>query len=56
MFYLNIRSVPLHFSELLAYFGVLEIEFNIIALSETVINSTHVTYNITNYNVEMNYI
>ena len=55
MFHLNIRSVPLHFSELLAYLDVLDIDFNIIALSETAINSTHALYNIPNYNVEMNY-
>ena len=31
IFHLNIRSVPSHFSELLAYLNVLNIEFNIIA-------------------------
>ena len=55
MFHLNIRSVPLHFSELLAYLNVLDIEFNIIALSETAIYSTHALYSIPNYNVEMKY-
>ena len=39
----------------LAYLDVLEIEFKLIALSETAINSTHAIYNIPNYNIEMNY-
>ena len=56
MFHLNIRSVHLHFAELLALLDVLEIEFKMIALSETAINSTHATYNIPNYYVVMNYI
>ena len=55
IFHLNIRSVPLHFSELVLYLDVLNIDFSIIALSETAINSTHVSYDIPNYNVEMNY-
>ena len=55
MFHLNIISVSLHFSELVAYLDVLEIEFKMIALSETAINSTHAIYNIPNYNVDMNY-
>ena len=41
MFHLNIRSVPLHFSELSAYLDVLEIEFKMMAMSETATNSTH---------------
>ena len=53
MFHLNIRSV--HFSELLVCLDVLEIAFKMIFLSETAINSTHATYNIPNYNIEMNY-
>ena len=55
MFHLNIRSVSLYFSELLEYLDVLDIEFKLISLSEIVINSTHVIYNIPNYNIEMNW-
>ena len=55
IFHLNIRSVPLHFCELLSYLDTLDIEFSIIALSETAINSTHISYNIPNYNMELNY-
>ena len=53
--HLNIRSVPLHFSELLCYLDTLLINFKIIALSETSINMNHTTYNIPSYNLEMNY-
>ena len=48
--HLNIRSVPLHFSEFLCYLDTLDIEFKIIALSETGINNHHAVYNITHYN------
>ena len=43
LMHLNIRSVPLHFTEFLCYLDTLDIEFKIIALSETAINSTHTT-------------
>ena len=36
LMHLNIRSLPLHFTELLCYLDTLDIEFKIIALSETV--------------------
>ena len=51
IFHLNIRSVPLHLSEFVSYLDVLNIEFSIIALSETTINSTYASYVIPNYNV-----
>ena len=53
--HLNIRSVPLHFSEFLCYLDTLDLEFKIIALSETGINNHHVVYNITHYNLEMDH-
>ena len=52
---LNIRSVPLHFSEFLCYLDTLDLEFKIIALSETGINNHHAVYNITHYNLEMDH-
>ena len=53
--HLNIRSVPLHFSEFLCYLDTLDLEFKIIALSETGINNHHTVYNITHYNLEMDH-
>ena len=53
--HLNIRNVPLHFTEFLCYLDTLDIEFKIIALSETAINSTHTNYNIPRYNCEMDF-
>ena len=53
--HLNIRSVPLHFSEFLCYLDTLDLEFKIIALSETGINNHHAVYNITHYNLEMDH-
>ena len=53
--HLNIRSVPLHFTELLCYLDNLDIEFKIIALSETALNNTHIIYSIPSYNCEMDY-
>ena len=41
LIHLNSRSVPLHFNEFLCYLDTLDIEFKMIALSETAINSTH---------------
>ena len=37
------------------YVDTLDIDFKIIAFSETAINSSHINYNIPNYNVEMNF-
>ena len=56
--HLNIRNVPLHFTEFLCYLDTLDIEFKIIALNETAINSTHTNYNIPSifkYNCEMDF-
>ena len=55
LIHMNIRSVRLHFSEFLSYLNTLNIDFSIIALSETSINSNDIDYVIPNYNVEMNY-
>ena len=55
LIHMNIRSVRLHFSEFLSYLSTLNIDFSIIALSETAINSNDINYVIPNYNVEMNY-
>ena len=55
IFHLNIRSLPLHFSEFLCYLDTLDLEFKIIALSETGINNHHAVYNITHYNLEMDH-
>ena len=55
LMHLNIRSLPLHFTELLCYLDTLDIEFKIIALSETAINSSHTSYTILSYHCEMNY-
>ena len=53
--HLDIRSVPLHFSEFLCYLDTLDLEFKIIALSETGINNHHAVYNIPHYNLEMDH-
>ena len=45
----------MHFTEFLSYLDTLSIEFSIIALSEIAINSNHISYNISNYNMEMDY-
>jgi len=55
LIHLNIRSVPLHFSEFLSYLDTLDIHFKIIALSETAININHITYNIPSYRLEMHH-
>ena len=47
LLHLNIRSVPLHFTECSSYLDTLHVNFKIIALSETAINSHH--------NIEMNH-
>ena len=48
--HLSIRRVHLHFLECLCYLDTLDLEFKIIALSETGINNHHAVYNITHYN------
>ena len=53
--HLNIRSLPVHFTELLCYLDTLDIEFKIIALSETAINCFHSSYTIRGYNCEIDY-
>ena len=53
--HLNIRSVPLHFTQCMSYLDTLDIDFKIISLSETTINSSHINYNIPNYNVDINF-
>ena len=51
--HLNIRSIPLHFTELLCYLDSLNIEFKLIALSETALNDTHTDFKMPNYNCEI---
>ena len=51
--YLNIRSIPLHFTELLCYLDSLNIKFKLIALSETALNDTHTYFKMPNYNCEI---
>ena len=41
LLHLNIRSVPLHYTEFVSYLDTLNVHFKIIALSETAINSHH---------------
>ena len=57
LMHLNIRSLPLHFTEILCYLDTLDIEFIILALNLTTItiNSSQKSYNILSYNCEMNY-
>ena len=55
LIHLNIRSVPLHFTECLSYLDTLNVNFKIIALSETAINSHHAIYIMPNNNLEMNH-
>ena len=55
MFHLNIRSLHAHYNELLCYLDTLDIDFKIIALSETALNNSSIKYTIPNYNCEINY-
>ena len=48
MFHLNIRSLHAHYNELLCYLDTLDIEFKIIALSETALNNSSIKYTIPN--------
>ena len=51
----NIRSLHAHYNELLCYLDTLDIEFKILALSETALNKSSINYTILNYNCETNY-
>ena len=55
LIHLNIRSVPLHYTEFVSYLDTLNVHFKIIALSETAINSHHAIYRMPNYSIEMNH-
>ena len=55
LFHLNIRSIPDHFLEFTSFLNVLNVEFKVIALSETCIKAHHISYNLPNYNMEQNY-
>ena len=52
MCHLNIRSLPEHFIEFTAYIEHLNIDFKIIALSETWLKPHHIDYIIPSYNIE----
>ena len=52
MCHLNIRSPPEHFLEFTAYIEHLNIDFKIIALSETWLKPHHIDYIIPSYNIE----
>ena len=52
MCHLNIRSLPEHFLEFTAYIEHLNIDFKIIALSETWLKPHHIDYIIPSYNIE----
>ena len=52
MYHLNIRSLPEHFIEFTAYNEHLNIDFKILALSETWLKPHHIDYIIPNYNIE----
>ena len=53
--HMSIRSVPLQFTECLSYLDTQYIDFISIPLSETTINSSHINYNIPNYNMEIHF-
>ena len=50
--HLNIRSIPANLTQFRAHLDTLSINFKIIALSETAINSHHTCYNIPGYTIE----
>ena len=52
MFYLNIRSIPDHFTELTSLLINLETEIKVIAISETWLKPSHINFNIPIYNME----
>ena len=52
MCHLNIRNLPEHFIEFTAYIEHINIDFKIIALSETLLKPHHIGYIIPNYNIE----
>ena len=51
LLYLNIRSLPIHFTECASYLDTLNVVSKIIALSETVINSYTATHIMSNYGI-----
>ena len=51
LLHLNIRSIPLHFTEFVSYLDTLNVHFKIIALSETAINSQYAIYIMPNYSI-----
>ena len=52
MCHLNIRSLPEDFIEFIAYIELLNIDFKIIALSETWLKPHHIDYIIPKFNIE----
>ena len=55
LLHLNIRSVPLHFTECIFYLDTLNVNFKIIALSEMAINGHRAIYRMPNYNIELDH-
>ena len=55
MLHLNIRSVPDHILGFISLLDNLDIEFKLIALSETWIKPYHIDYNMTHYSLEQDY-
>ena len=55
VFHLKIRSIPANLTQFRAHLDTLSMNFKIIALSETAINSHHPYYNIPGYSIEQNF-
>ena len=55
VFLLNLRSLPDHFRELTSYLDCLNVEFKIIALTETWLKEHHTNYTLPNYVFEQEY-
>ena len=53
--HLNIRSIPANLTQFRAHLDTLRMNFKIIALSETAINSHHTCYNIPGYTIEQDF-
>ena len=53
--HLNIRSIPANLTQFRAQLDALRMNFKIIALSETAINSHHTCYNIPGYTIEQDF-
>ena len=51
LIHLNIRSVPLHYTEFVSYLDTLNVHFKFIAFCETANNSHHAIYRIPNYSI-----